>query len=242
MDQIQERNLCDADLRDTIHEEFETWDKNDFKGLSGRYAHLRTVLMAHGVYVPDHRILAGSMRKSITDAANGVKWTREKAGALSSYETVVTRNRELQEFLDKSQVPKHMWNRPDWKATRTPSPMPSPATADSELPDIGKLRISDSGPGQKRQSSAQYPAQPMTPVMAAPAPLASSPLGERQQMAVSNPAVMEQQGRASFGHEKGTDGAYPLQSQDARNFAPHAGSIMGSSALLAVLDLPPHGE
>ena len=107
--------------------------------------------MTHGVYVPDHRILAGSMRKSLTDAANGVKWTREKAGALSSYETVVTRNRELQEFLDKSQVPKHMWNRPDWKATRTPSPMPSPATADSELPDIGKLRISDSGPGQKRQ-------------------------------------------------------------------------------------------
>ena len=56
IEQIQQRNLCDADIRDTIHDEFESWDKNDFKGLSGRYAHLRTVLMTHGVYVPDHRI------------------------------------------------------------------------------------------------------------------------------------------------------------------------------------------
>ncbi|CAK7274870.1 hypothetical protein SEPCBS57363_006387 [Sporothrix epigloea] len=88
-------------LRVALYDEFENWDANDFKGIGMIYARLKEAMMTHGVHVPDHHRMGGSMRKSIIEAITGVKWTKERATALKGYETIVTRDSDLQEYLEK---------------------------------------------------------------------------------------------------------------------------------------------
>ena len=198
-------DLHDVGSCDSLHDEFESWIKEDFLGLGGKYNTLRLAVMTHGVYVPDHRHQGGSMRKSIADAAGGIQWTEERAALLKGCETIVTRNSALQGFLEKDQVPKRYWNRPDWKASRASSPMGSHSTS-TDLPDIGRLRIEETSPAH---GAAQF----KTPAV----PPALTPLGERQQMAVRNQAVTEQQGRT----------------QDARFLEPDATNAMLHPAIPA---------
>ncbi|CAK7568552.1 MAG: hypothetical protein SEPTF4163_006546 [Sporothrix epigloea] len=73
MQEIINGKIHDADIHACLRDDFETWDHKDFLGLSGKCAILKQTLMTHGVYVPDHHHNGGSIRKSITAAATGIR-------------------------------------------------------------------------------------------------------------------------------------------------------------------------